>query len=192
MQKQLEDRLSALKDFFHHSKRLPSYSELQKLWDLASKNAVFKAIHNLIEEGFLQKDTHNKLAPTPLFFALNLYGQVPAGFPVPTPDDQADALSLESYLIEKPSATFLLKVSGDSLKDLGILPGDLALLEKTKNARRGQVVLARVDGEWTLKILAKDKNRLYLQPANSNYAPIIPKNELSIYGVVKGVVRKYI
>jgi SOS regulatory protein LexA len=191
MSGQLNNKLITLKQFFHRYKRLPSYSELLKLWRLSSKNAVFKHIQKLIQEKYLCKDKFGKIAPTTAFFSLNLYGSVPAGFPVPTPDEQADLMSLEEYLIDSPNKTFLLKVSGDSLIEAGILPNDLVLIEKTNISQNGQIVLANVDSEWTLKILEKTKTRVRLIPANKNYQPIVPKNELLIYGVVKGVVRKY-
>ncbi|OGK64542.1 hypothetical protein A2209_02485 [Candidatus Roizmanbacteria bacterium RIFOXYA1_FULL_41_12] len=187
----LHDKLLVLKNFFYRYKRLPSYAELLKVWNLSSKNAVFKNIQKLIELGYLQKDKFAKIAPTTVFFSLNLYGSVPAGFPVPTPDEQADLMSLDEYLIENPNNTFLLKVSGDSLKDIGILPNDLVLIEKSDRSKNGQVVLANVDSEWTLKILDKSKSQIRLLPANPKYQPIIPQNELLIYGVVKGVIRKY-
>jgi SOS regulatory protein LexA len=187
----MTDRLITLKDFFYNHKRLPSYSELLKLWNLSSKNAVHKTVAKFIEQGYLEKEKAGKISPTENFFALNLYGQVPAGFPVPTPDEMADLLSLEDYLVEHPTRTFLLKVSGDSLKDLGIMPDDLVIVERGEGANNGQVVLAQVDGEWTLKIFQKKNGQTVLMPANSSYKPIFPQNELTIHGIVKGVVRKY-
>jgi len=187
----LEQKLTKLKDFFAKYRRLPSYTELLKLWSLSSKNAVFKSVQKLIEKGILKKDAGGKISPTANFFGLNFYGQVPAGFPVPGPDEQAELMSLDDYLVEHPNRTFLLKVSGDSLKDAGILPDDLVLVEKSDESKNGQIVLANVDREWTLKILEKIRGKVRLLPANSKYSPIIPKNELLIYGIVKGVIRKY-
>jgi len=187
----LDQKLAKIKEFFAKYRRLPSYAELLKLWNLSSKNAVFKSMQKLIEKGLLQKDSGGKISPTANFFGLNFYGQVPAGFPVPGPDEQAELMSLDNYLVEHPNRTFLLKVSGDSLKDAGILPNDLVLIEKTEESKNGQIVLANVDREWTLKILEKLRGRVRLLPANPKYPPITPQNELLIYGVVKGVVRKY-
>ena len=191
MNPQLQAKLVSLKQFFFHYKRLPSYAELLKLWHVASKNAVFKNVQKLIEARFLKKDHGGKISPTSNFFALNLYGRVPAGFPVPTPDEQADLMSLDEYLIDHPNRTFLLKVAGDSLKDMGIMPNDLVLIEKKSEAKNGQVILANVDREWTLKIFEKTGLQVRLLSANKKYNPIVPKNELLIYGVVRGVVRKY-
>jgi len=191
MRQSLIEKLAVLKKFYQQSKRLLSYQELLSLWNFASKNAVYQIVQKLINEGFLTKDRVGKITPTNAFFSLNLYGEVPAGFPVPTPDENAELTSLEDYLIEKPNATFLLKVTGDSLKELGIMPGDLVLVEKTSEVKNGQVVLAQVDNEWTLKIFSKKRGKVILQAANKKYKPIKPKNNLSIYGVVKGVIRKY-
>lgn len=147
-------------------------------------------MHNLTDCGFLEKDTGGKFAPGESFFALPLVGSVPAGFPVPDAAEVSDTLSLDQYLVDKPSSSFLLKVSGDSLKDLGILPGDLAVIEKTARAKHNDVVLARVDGEWTLKIFTLRNKSVVLLPANVAYRPIVPRHELSVYGVMKGIVRK--
>lgn len=191
MQANLNPKLGTLKQFFHRYRRLPSFSELLKIWKLSSKNAVFKNVQKLIEAGFLQKDRLGKIAPTTSFFAFNVYGQVPAGFPVPTPDEQADLMSLNDYLIDNPNQTFLLKVGGDSLKEAGIMPQDLVIIERQSEARNGQIVLAHIDHEWTLKIFEKVRGQVRLLSANKEYAAIIPKTELLIYGVVKGVIRKY-
>ncbi len=191
MQKPITEKLQSLKNFHRRHNRLPSYSELLNLWKFSSKNAVFRVMDKLVAGGFLKRDKGTKLSPTDAFFSLNLYGEVPAGFPVPTPDENADPLSLEEYLVENPDRTFLLKVSGDSLKDLGIMPKDIVLIERVSEAKSGQVVLAQVDGEWTLKILEKKGRLITLLPANKRYKPIVPKNELNIHGVVKAVIRKY-
>jgi len=192
MDNKILNRLLTLKEFFYNHKRLPSYQEMLSLWELSSKNAVSKVVHKLIELGYLTQDAVRQISPAEMFFSLNLYGQVPAGFPVPTPDESADLLSLESYLVEHPTRTFLLKVSGDSLKDLGIMPGDLVIVERASEAKNGQVVLAYVDEEWTLKILIKEGRDVHLMPANKKYSAIIPQNSLTIHGIVTGVVRKYI
>lgn len=185
------DRLSLIKKFYRRYRRLPSYSEMLKLFDLASKNAVFKIIHKFIEEGFIKKED-DKLAPTSKFFSLPLYGVIKAGFPIIADEDKS-YLSLEEYLIEDPQDSFLLKVSGDSMIDAGIFDGDIVIIERSRNATPGDIVLAQIDREWTLKILQKDKkkNTLYLIAANAKYPPFYPQKELQIHGLVRAVVRKF-
>src|SRR3989338_279283 len=185
----MNDRLPKLKTFYKKHKRLPSYSEMLNLFNLSSKNAIFKIIHKLIESGFLKKE-ENKLAPTSKFFALPLVGLVKAGFPI-LAEENRDYLTLDEYLIEDPQSAFLLKVSGDSLIGLGIFDGDIVIVHKKRHALPGDVVLAQIDREWTLKILRSEVIKHYLESANPKYPPFYPRNELQIFGVVKAVVRKF-
>ena len=185
----MNDRLPKLKTFYKKHKRLPSYSEMLNLFSLSSKNAIFKIIQKLVESGFLKKEG-NKLAPTSKFFALPLVGLVKAGFPI-LAEENRDYLTLDEYLIEDPQSAFLLKVSGDSLIGLGIFDGDIVIIERKRLATSGDIVLAQIDREWTLKILKKEGIRTHLESANPKYPPFYPKQNLEIFGVVKAVVRKF-
>lgn len=186
------EHLGSLKKFYKKFRRLPSYSEMLKLFGFSSKNAVFKVIHKLVEEGLLNKDDGNKIAPTSQFFSLPLLGVIKAGYPI-LADEEKSYLTIDEYLIRDPLSSFLLKVSGDSMAGLGIFEGDIVIVERKKEARPGDVVLAQIDREWTLKVLQKDDKRAitYLMPANPKYPDLYPKEDLQIYGVVRGVVRKF-
>ncbi len=120
-----------------------------------------------------------------------ILGLVEAGWPSPAEEELRDTLSLDEFLVQNPDASFLLKVSGDSMTGAGILPGDLVIVDRGQIAKNGDIVVAEVDGEWTMKFLKKSGDRVYLVPANPKYKPIQPKNELKITGVVTAVVRKY-
>ncbi|MEK9169485.1 MAG: LexA family transcriptional regulator [Patescibacteria group bacterium] len=186
----IEDRLSSIKKFFRKNRRLPSYSEMLKLFNISYKNAVFKIINKLIDLGFIEKDS-KKLSPTKKFFALPLLGVIKAGFPI-LAEENKDYLTIDDYLIENPQTSFLLKVSGDSMTGVGIFEGDIVIIERNKNASIGTIVLAQIDNEWTLKILKTDRKKHvnYLEAANPKYPPFYPINDLQIYGIVKGVIRK--
>lgn len=186
----ITDRFNLLKKFFKKNRRLPSYSEMLKLFDLSSKNAVFKLINKWVEAGFLKKES-GKLAPTSRFFALPLLGVIRAGYPI-LAEENKNYLTLDDYLIEDPASAFLLKVSGDSLTGVGIFEGDIVIIERKKEATIGDIVLAQIDHEWTLKIFRKDRiKRLnYLEAANPKYPAFWPRDSLQIFGVVKAVVRK--
>lgn len=182
------DYLLEVKKFFKNNNRLPSYSEMLKLFNFASKNAVFKVVNKWIDEGFLQKED-NKLAPTVKFFGIPLLGIIKAGYPI-LAEENKTYLTLDEYLIDDPISSFLLRVSGDSMINAGIFEGDLVIIDNKKSPHDGDIVLAEVDREWTLKYLKKDKNKTYLEAGNAKYPPIFPKQELKIHGTVKGVVRK--
>ena len=187
----LKEYARQLNDFYLNSRRMPSYSEMLKLFRLRSKNAVFKRIAKLIKEGLLNKDSTGRLIPYRVQKPARLLGFIRAGFPSPAEEETEDLISLDEYLIANPQATFLLKVNGDSMIDAGIHPGDLVLIQKDLTPKPGDIVVACVDNEWTLKYFEKDKGKVRLRAANKKYPPIEPKQELVIAGVVIADVRKY-
>ena len=116
---------------------------------------------------------------------------VSAGFPSPAEEELIDTLSLDEYLVDKPEASFLLKVTGDSMIEAGIHEGDLVIIERGGQARSGDIVLACVDGEWTLKYYHKASGGVELVPANPKYPVIRPEKELTLGGIVRAVMRRY-
>jgi len=123
--------------------------------------------------------------------SVRMLGSVEAGFPSPAEEELVDTISLDDLLIQNREATFLLKVSGDSMTGAGIMPGDMVIVDKAQTPKSGDIVIAQVDGEWTMKYLRKRGDDVVLVPANPRYQPIRPKQELKINGVVTAVVRKY-
>ena len=189
---ELSDKVVKLRQFFRREQRLPGYQEMLELFDYSSKNAVHGLLMKLSEAGYLSKNESGKIAPTgKLTGGLRMLGSVQAGFPSPAEEELVDVLSLDEFLVRKPDSTFMLTVSGDSMIDAGIQPGDLVLVERGRNPKSGDIVVAQVDGEWTLKYYTKDKDGVRLDPANKKYRPIRPKQSLTIGGVIRGVVRKY-
>ena len=194
MPKQIDFRtiLVKLKTFYWRQKRLPSVSELQHLLGYRSKGGVSQLIPNLIKRGIVKKDTAGKLLPTPLLEkGLKLLGSIKAGFPSPAEEELIDTLSLDEFLIQKPESSYLVKVTGDSMIEAGIQPGDLVIVERGRNPKSGDVIIAQVDGEWTLKTFEKQNGKVILRAANKKYPPITPKWELSVGGVVVANIRKY-
>ncbi len=186
------ERVRALRVFLRNEGRLPSYDEMRAIFQYRSKNAVFGVVRKLVELGYLRRGAGGRLAPTPrLSAATRLLGAVAAGFPSPAEEELVNTMSLDEFLVERPEATFLLTVSGDSMIEAGIQPGDLVLVEKGRTPRNGDIVVAQVDDEWTLKYFRRDADGVHLDPANSAYAPIRPKRSLVVGGVVRAVVRKY-
>lgn len=187
----LEDRIAKLRQFYRHEKRVPSYSEMMDLFGYHSKNAVYGLIRRLQEYGYVTRSGGKIGFTSKLIGSIRLLGAVQAGFPSPAEEELVDVLSLDEFLVQKPEATFMLTVTGDSMIDAGIHPGDIVLVEKGGTIRKGDIVVAQVDGEWTIKYFGKDKQGAYLDPANSAYKRIRPKESLTIGGKVKASVRKY-
>jgi SOS regulatory protein LexA len=190
-EEQLRSRMQVIARFLHRRGRMPSFSEIGELCGLRSKNAVFKLVGQLEDRGVLKRDQTGRLVPQSLAYPLRVLGAVEAGFPSPAEEELTDTLSLDQLLIKNPGATFLLKVEGDSMSGAGILPGDMVIVDKGQEPKSGDIVIAEVDGEWTMKYLRKQGKGVLLVPANPRYKPIKPATELKIAGVVTAVVRRY-
>jgi len=146
----------------------------------------------LVGPDVLERDAKFRLIPLSSTAApLRMLGIVEAGFPSPAEESLADNISLDDLLIQNREASFLIKVSGDSMTGAGIMPGDMVIVDRGLVAKSGDIVIAEVDGQWTMKYLRKRGEDVVLLPANPKYQPIRPKLELKIAGVVTAVVRKY-
>ncbi len=183
--------LSAITRFYRRNKRLPSYREMLVLTGFKSTNAIYRLVERLIHNEWLARDSAHKLIPGRRFLGVSLLGTVAAGWPSAAEEELADTMNLDEWLIGNRQATFMLKVSGDSMIDAGIRPGDTLLVERGRTPKNGDIVVAEIDKEWTLKYFEKHGGRVVLMPANKKYSPIMPETELNIAAVVTAVIRKY-
>jgi repressor LexA len=183
--------LAMLQDYYARHRALPSYASIGQLLGLKSKSSVAAMVARLKLQGYIESTPDRRLAPTGRFFGRPLaLSPVQAGEPNPVDDGQSDALTIDDYLIERPSETVLIRVKGDSMQDAGILEGDLVVVEKTASAKRGDVVVAVVDGQFTLKRLDIERGQFVLKPENKAYPVIRPEGTLEVFGVMVGLVRK--
>jgi len=190
-EEKISNRLEKIRKFYLKNNRMPSYSEVASLFGFRSKNAAYKLIGRLKELGLVYSDSTGRLLPGALKNSIKLLGSVTAGFPSPAEEELQDTMSLDEYLINNPNSTYLLKVEGDSMLDAGIQPGDLVLVDKNVTPKSGDIVIAQIDNEWTLKYFEKKGRAVYLRAANKKYPLIKPREELIIGGVVVANVRKY-
>src|SRR5690348_7446737 len=190
--------LGKLQDYYAREKIIPSTTQLSALWNVKARSWTHQIVQRLKEEGFLENAPGGQLRPTSRFFERIVGHRVRAGLPQQAFDVQPELLRIDDYLIEKPSQTILFPIKGDSMIDLGILEGDLVIIERGNVAIPsqvvGQVVLAIVDNEFTLKVLARDQKGYYLEARNEkrseDYPPIRPGQKLEIYGFYVGLIRK--
>lgn len=187
----MQFQLKCIISFFAKRKRLPTYREMLVLFGYKSTNAVHKAVAKLVARGYLSKDNTGKLVPGKKFQSLKILGTVEAGFPSAAEEELVDTISLDEFLIGNREATYMLTIQGESMIDAGIHPGDIALVERGRTPKPGDIVIAEVDNGWTVKYLRKSGSALYLEPANKKFKPIFPKEELNIAAVVTAVIRKY-
>lgn len=178
-------------EFFRASRRLPTYEEMLSLLEVRSKSVVHFWVEKLVKEGVLVRDDRGRLSLATGVLGVPLVGDVKAGFPSPAEEELCDILSLDEYLITHPESSFILRVTGDSMVGEGIREGDLVIVERGRAPVNGDIVIAEVDGEWTMKFFRKKGDKIFLEAANPRYPSISAREELRIGGVVTAVIRKY-
>jgi repressor LexA len=138
----------------------------------------------------LQPDASGPAASNDDALLLPVLGQVAAGVPIGA-DIGSDQMLVLDRVLFSPAPDYLLKVKGDSMRDEGIFDGDLIGVHRTRDARSGQIVVARIDDEVTVKLLKVAKDRIRLLPRNPDYAPIEvqPGQDFAIEGLYCGLVR---
>ncbi|MDE2118236.1 MAG: LexA family transcriptional regulator [Betaproteobacteria bacterium] len=184
--------LSKLQDYYANWKSIPSYATLCGVFGIASKSWVKTVLTRLSEAGFIERTPDGVWVPMRQFFARPLAeSSVPAGMPVSVDSGQGELFIIDEMLIDTPSRTTLVPVRGDSMIEAGIHDGDVAVVEKRMSANVGDIVVAIVDSEFTLKTLDKERGKFILRPANQAYPVIRPQGALEIFGVLVGLIRKY-
>ncbi len=182
--------LARLRDYYSRWRSLPAYEALRGVLGLATRSGVAAVLRRLERAGFLERTPDKRWTPAARFFERPLAdAPVPAGPPVAVADG-GEAASIDAWLIRDPSRTVVLPVTDDSMWEAGIRSGDHVIVERDKPARPGDLVVAVIDNEFTLKTLAWEEGAAAPQPADPRY-PALRPNHLHIVGVVVGLVRNY-
>ncbi|EKE02140.1 MAG: hypothetical protein ACD_20C00419G0003 [uncultured bacterium] len=174
----------------YENRPLPSFEQICKDLGYKSKNSIWQYFKKLLDHGFLKEDNNRYFISEELFGISYFESGVRAGFPTAVEDCLMERLSFDSFLIKAPASTFSVRVVGDSMIDAGIFEDDIVIVEKGRIAQNGDVVVAMVDGEFTIKFYRKEKGEVSLEPANEAYPVIKAQQELQIFGIVTGLVRK--
>ncbi len=183
--------LNRFRNYYFAYRTIPSFEMCMEILGVNSKSVVHRFFQQMIENGYLSKRSSTYL-PQDKLVSLPFFESVQAGIPTWVSDVLPHAISVEHYLISHPQHTVLIKVRGESMKDAGIYEGDIVIVETGRTARVGDLVVALVDHEYTLKYLLKDKQgKHFLRAANKDYDDIYPTTELKTFGIVIGSFRKY-
>jgi len=182
--------------------RSPTLREMRESFNVSSDNSILKHLKALKAKGYIEKDetargialldsVKEKL--TSNIVKVPLLGMIPAGGPVLSEEYIDEWVSLEKGFIQDLSNSFMLRVTGESMIDAGIYEGDLVIASPKAEPRVGDIVVALIDGGNTLKRFVKEGGRAFLRAENSSYSEtdIIPVEELTIQGVVNGLIRTY-
>ena len=184
--------LEKLQDYYAEHKVIPSYSVLATLWGVSAKSWVSECVKRFEEAGYLDWTPDRQLKPGKRFFERRVADEpVQAGMPNAALADGYDFVSsIDEMLVRVPSKTQLVRVKGDSMIEAGIHEGDYLVVEKQPHANVGDIVVAIVDNEFTVKYLDRERGQFVLKPANKAFPVIRPRGRLEIFGVMAGLVRR--
>lgn len=193
--------LNYLVDYLKENTYQPSIREIGKRFGIKSTKTVSEHLQSLADKGFIERDASRSrgvkilgmnLAPGVL--NVPCYGRIAAGIPALLREDVREEFELDRKLVGSSDA-FMLEVKGDSMTGLGILPGDLVIVEPAEEGdiQNGDVIAARVDGDATVKRYFANNGKVVLEPANAGYAPILvhEHNDFTVLGRVSGVYRRF-
>ena len=199
--KRQEDVLSYIKEFISKKGYPPTVREIGESLGLSSPATTFSHISQLEEKGYIRKGGNKNRAIELLVknefemkdadvVSVPLLGKITAGSPIEAIEQPNEYFSLPAYLIPNNKEVFTLKVSGESMINVGIYDGDIVIVERQNVARNGDIVVAmNDDNEVTLKTFYKENGYFRLQPENNTMPPII-LNNVTILGKAIGLYRK--
>lgn len=201
-QKEVYDYIQA---YHEHHEHAPTQNEIKDHFGLKSLGSVQKYLQYLNKEGLLENQWNSRRGievKAPHFHQtesesekIPLLGLVAAGNPILALENPTNTIAVPRHFLKGGFRYFALTVKGESMIEAGILEGDVIICRSTKEARNGQIVVAVIDGEATVKTLSlQNKKRLELLPANKNFAPILVDENVSdfkIVGTLVGLLRSY-
>jgi len=195
--------LDFIQDYVDFNGYPPTYREIGKRFNISSTFGVKRHIDALIKKGLLSSESRSSrtlslvINNSPIkeknIIEIPIVGRVAAGSPILAEENIEGNLSIDKNLIGGRTECFGLKVRGDSMINAGILEGDLVIIQPQREAQNGDIVVALLRDEATMKRLVIEDGKIYLIPENENYEPIVVENpeEFSIIGKVIGVFRSY-
>jgi repressor LexA len=201
----LTERQKEILDFVRAYQRdrgiAPTHREVCDRFGFSSYGTAYKHLKLLAEKGYLKRDRHQRrgleLLPSAgaaegRDFELPFYGRIAAGRPIEAVAGDETVPVPPLLVHDRPTDHYVLQVSGDSMVDEGIHDGDWVVVERRERARTGEMVVALVADEVTLKRFFPEGDRVRLQPANAAMAPIwVPARDLRVQGIVVGLMRRY-
>jgi len=187
-----EEHLTALRRHYRRAGGLPSYAAVSGILGFASKTAAVKLVRRLEERGYLRRTDGGRIGPGARFFEVGL----PDAFIRAGHADQmgqadwCDGWSADEWLVNDPEHSIAVRVRGESMRDAGILDGDVVVLRRNASPKPGDVIAAMVDGQFTLKEFQRRGGRAVLVAHHPDFAPIRPQRSLEVVGVACGLARR--
>ena len=195
---QLTDRQKSIFDylsgFMEEKGFAPSIREMCREFKIRSTKAIHSHLKTLEEKGYIKRSSNARsieILGRKRVVNLPLVGTVAAGRPILAVENIEDTIPVAWDMAKNMRDGFILKVRGDSMIDAGINEGDMIIVKPQPDANNGDIVVAMIDDEATVKKYFRRSDHIVLQPYNSRYAPIKVTKEFRLVGKVQGLIRKY-
>lgn len=193
--------LNFLKNFKIKEGIAPTYREISGHFGFKSTKAALDHVRALEKKGFVRRHGNRSRSieivalesdPKSNVVSIPILGEVPAGTPEKIEENRTDAIAIDKMIINncKEHQLFALKVTGESMIGRNICDGDWVIIDANVPPKEGEVVVALIDGDTTLKTLSKEKGRYFLKSENPNCPDWIPMEEMTVQGVVKALIRR--
>ena len=188
--KRYKEKIEILRQFIRDGGVIGTLEQMREMFSYANRMSAKLFLERLVGDGFLMRESKQYL-PTENLTGYPLFNSVRAGLPF-TPESEPDKnVDIDSYLINHPSSTFLVRVRWDSMEDAGIIEGDIVVVDKSLSPKNRDIVIASIDGDVTLKYFERKSWVIRLIPANVKYNPIVIPEGTELLGVVVWSIRKY-
>ncbi len=188
--KNYQKKIGILREFFRDGLVFQSLDQMKDLLGYANRAWVKLFMEKLLGQWILELQDKSYI-PTNKLIGYPFFESVRAGLPFTPETHPTSLMDIEGYLINHPASTFFVKVKWDSMQDAWIVEWDIVILDRSLNPKNGDIVIASLEGDVTLKYFEKKWEKLRLIPANVKYEPIVVSGPCEILGVVSGSVRKY-
>ena len=183
--------LEKFRRFYFAYRTVPTFEASKMIIGVQSKSAVHRFFQQMLDEGYLTKKD-GSYYPADRLVSLPLFDSVQAWTPIDVYDPQAKQVNVEEFLVDNPTETVLLKVRGESMINAWLHEWDIVIVDKSREPRDGDMVIAFVDEQYTVKRLHKwIETPRELHPDNANFSIIKPQQSLEIFGVVVWSMRRY-
>lgn len=184
------EKVAALKEHVRSGGTIRTLDQIREMFGYSTRAGAKGFLQKLVGDGLLEFRERSYF-PTRLMTGFPLFESVRAGLPFTPQQEPARTVEIDRFLIEHPNSTFLVRVKGDSMRDAGIVEGDIAVVDRSLEPKNGDIVIASLGGDVTIKYLDRTSGIPRLLPANPDYSPLPLSEGDEILGVVTGMVRKY-
>lgn len=188
--KRFNEKIRIIADYIKNWWVIEWLDHIARMFGYANRSSAKKFLEKLVSEWILEIK-NKKYIPSILLTGYPLFESVRAWLPFTPENNSSTQVEINRYLIDHPSSTFLVKVKWDSMKDAGIMQGDIVVVDKSLNPKNKDIIIASIEWDVTIKYYKKEWNTVSLIPANPIYKTLVLKSDAEILGVVVGSIRKY-